>query len=29
VVLQFGFDGTARFVKELWYDPHAKRRAHA
>lgn len=27
VVLQFGFDGKNRFVKEVWYDPSAKRRA--
>jgi type IV secretion system protein VirB11 len=26
VVMQFGFDGRKRFVKELWYDPRAKRR---
>jgi type IV secretion system protein VirB11 len=29
VVMQFGFDGTRRFVKEIWYDPDAKRRASA
>jgi type IV secretion system protein VirB11 len=29
VVMQFGFDGKNRFVKEVWYDPTAKRRAHA
>ncbi|HEY0745608.1 MAG TPA: P-type DNA transfer ATPase VirB11 [Steroidobacteraceae bacterium] len=29
VVMQFGFDGQRRFVKEVWYDPSAKRRAHA
>jgi len=29
VVLQFGFDGKKRFVKELWYEPTLKRRAHA
>ncbi|MGA8055120.1 MAG: P-type DNA transfer ATPase VirB11 [Burkholderiales bacterium] len=29
VVIQFGFDGKHRFVKELWYDPGAKRRAVA
>jgi type IV secretion system protein VirB11 len=29
VVMQFGFDGKNRFVKEVWYDPSAKRRAHA
>ena len=28
VVMQFGFDGKNRFVKEVWYDPDAKRRAH-
>jgi type IV secretion system protein VirB11 len=28
VVMQFGFDGKNRFVKEVWYDPHAKRRAN-
>jgi len=27
VVVQFGFDGRNRFVKEVWYDPMAKRRA--
>ena len=27
VVMQFGFDGRKRFVKELWYDPRTKRRA--
>jgi len=27
VVMQFGFDGKNRFVKEVWYDPSAKRRA--
>ena len=29
VVMQFGFDGKRRFVKEVWYDPNAKRRASA
>jgi type IV secretion system protein VirB11 len=29
VVMQFGFDGKNRFVKEVWYDPGAKRRAAA
>jgi type IV secretion system protein VirB11 len=29
VVMQFGFDGTNRFVKEVWYDPSVKRRARA
>jgi type IV secretion system protein VirB11 len=29
VVMQFGFDGKQRFVKEVWYDPSAKRRADA
>jgi type IV secretion system protein VirB11 len=29
VVMQFGFDGRKRFVKEVWYDPSAKRRARA
>ena len=29
VVMQFGFDGKRRFVKEVWYDPTAKRRASA
>jgi type IV secretion system protein VirB11 len=29
VVMQFGFDGKQRFVKEVWYDPSAKRRANA
>jgi type IV secretion system protein VirB11 len=28
VVMQFAFDGKNRLVRELWYDPHAKRRAH-
>ncbi len=28
VVMQFGFDGKNRFVKEVWYDPSAKRREH-
>ena len=27
IVMQFGFDGKNRFVKEVWYDPNAKRRA--
>ena len=27
VVMQFGFDGKHRYVKEVWYDPSAKRRA--
>lgn len=27
VVIQFGFDGRTRFVKELWYDPTQKRTA--
>ena len=27
VVMQFGFDGSKRYVKEIWYDPSAKRRA--
>jgi type IV secretion system protein VirB11 len=26
VVMQFGFDGKQRFVKEVWYDPSIKRR---
>jgi type IV secretion system protein VirB11 len=25
VVMQFGFDGKNRFVKEVWYDPSVKR----
>ena len=29
IVMQFGFDGKNRFVKEVWYDPGAKRRAAA
>jgi len=29
VVLQFGFDGKNRFVKELWYEPAMRRRTHA
>lgn len=29
IVIQFGFDGKRRFVKEIWYDPSAKRRAAA
>lgn len=29
VVMQFGFDGTHRFVQEVWYDPNAKRRVSA
>lgn len=29
VVMQFGFDGKNRFVKEVWYDPDVKRRARA
>lgn len=29
IVIQFGFDGKNRFVKEVWYDPSAKRRAIA
>ena len=29
VVMQFGFDGKHRFVKEVWYDPSVKRRAGA
>jgi type IV secretion system protein VirB11 len=29
VVMQFGFDGKNRFVKEVWYDPSVKRRARA
>ena len=29
VVMQFGFDGKHRFVKEVWYDPSVKRRARA
>ncbi len=29
VVMQFGFDGKTRFVKEVWYDPSVKRRARA
>lgn len=29
VVMQFGFDGKNRFVKEVWYDPGAKRRERA
>ena len=28
VIVQFGCEGTRRFVKELWYDPDAKRRAY-
>jgi type IV secretion system protein VirB11 len=27
VVMQFGFDGSKRFVKEIWYEPSAKRSA--
>jgi type IV secretion system protein VirB11 len=27
IVMQFGFDGRKRFVKEVWYEPSAKRRA--
>jgi type IV secretion system protein VirB11 len=29
VVMQFGFDGKNRFVKEVWYDPSVKRRYRA
>jgi type IV secretion system protein VirB11 len=29
VVMQFGFDGKTRFVKEVWYDPSVKRRHRA
>jgi type IV secretion system protein VirB11 len=29
VVMQFGFDGKNRFVKEVWYDPNVKRRHRA
>ena len=29
VVMQFGFDGKNRFVKEVWYDPSVKRRDRA
>lgn len=29
IVVQFGFDGQRRVVKEIWYDPSAKRRAAA
>jgi type IV secretion system protein VirB11 len=29
VVMQFGFDGRNRFVKEVWYDPSVKRRTRA
>jgi type IV secretion system protein VirB11 len=29
VVMQFGFDGSNRFVKEVWYDPSVKRRDRA
>ena len=29
IVMQFGFDGRNRFVKEVWYDPNVKRRARA
>jgi type IV secretion system protein VirB11 len=29
VVMQFGFDGKNRFVREVWYDPSAKRRDRA
>ncbi len=29
VVMQFGFDGRNRFIKEVWYDPSVKRRARA
>jgi type IV secretion system protein VirB11 len=29
VVMQFGFDGKNRFVKEVWYDPSVKRRHRA
>jgi type IV secretion system protein VirB11 len=29
VVMQFGFDGKQRFVKEVWYDPSIKRRGRA
>jgi type IV secretion system protein VirB11 len=28
-VMQFGFDGKNRFVKEVWYDPSVKRRDRA
>ncbi len=27
IVIQFGVEGSQRFVKEIWYDPHRKRRA--
>src|SRR5271167_301667 len=29
VVMQFGFDGKHRFIKEVWYDPSVKRRDRA
>lgn len=29
VVMQFGFDGKNRYVKEVWYDPSVKRRDRA
>lgn len=29
VVMQFGFDGKNRFVKEVWYDPSVKRNHRA
>jgi type IV secretion system protein VirB11 len=29
VVMQFGFDGKNRFVKEVWYDPSVKRHHRA
>jgi type IV secretion system protein VirB11 len=29
VVMQFGFDGKNRFVREVWYDPSVKRRDRA
>jgi len=28
VVVQFGMEKQRRFVKEIWYDPSAKRRQH-
>jgi type IV secretion system protein VirB11 len=29
VVIQFGVERQRRFIKEIWYDPHAKRHAFA
>ena len=26
IVVQFGMENQRRFVKEIWYDPRAKRR---